>query len=377
MDITSQTQSAGTASKLAATTYPGRVSITLGGVARNMAETATRILSPLHTRSTPSPVKLVTPHGDDDFGLLLRTGLEHAGMRTDGLFVPSGNHRTAVCSLMIDDSGDLISGVADMDIGKAALTSTSTSVDVKSLLEFEAPRFVVFDGNIGQAHADELLKACRAYNASSETVRGSRPAVLTVFEPTSVAKSVTVLSHFAAAAADGTKKQPISFTTPNAVELDRIHAAALDYGLVDPTKIQPTRLASSVPSSVLPQTVLDKAHDLVQAGIFETVLLKVGRHGVVTIDASRAQHHPVPAGKVEVVNTTGCGDSFAGAFAASLFHLLAQSQGTRAVAGRSSPGDQLDLAVRVGQLAARRTLISTNAVGEGMEDLLLKQIRNT
>lgn len=375
VDITSQTQSAGTASKLAATTYPGRVSITLGGVARNMAETATRILSPLHTRSTPSPVKLVSPHGDDDFGILLRTGLEHAGMRTDGLFVPSGNHRTAVCSLMIDDSGDLISGVADMDIGKAALTSTS--VDVNSLLELEAPRFVVFDGNIGQAHADELLEACRAYNASGETVQGSRPAVLTVFEPTSVAKSVTVLPHFAAAAADGNTKQPISFTTPNAVELDRIHAAALDYGLLDPTKIQPTRLASSVPSSVLPQTALHKAHDLVQAGIFGTILLKVGRHGVVTIDTSRAQHHPVPAGKVEVVNTTGCGDSFAGAFAASLFHLLAQSQGTRAVAGRSSPGDRLDLAVRVGQLAARRTLLSTKAVGEGMEDLLHEQDRNT
>ena len=154
VDITSQTQSAGAASELAATTYPGRVSITLGGVARNMAETATRILSPLHTRSTPSPVKLVSPHGDDDFGILLRTGLEHAGMRTDGLFVPSGNHRTAVCSLMIDDFGDLISGVADMDIGKAALTSTS--VDVNSLLELEAPRFVVFDGNIGQAQASQF-----------------------------------------------------------------------------------------------------------------------------------------------------------------------------------------------------------------------------
>ncbi|KAI3481458.1 hypothetical protein L1887_56005 [Cichorium endivia] len=231
----------------------------LAVVARNMAETATRILSPLHTRSTPSPVKLVSPHGDDDFSILLRTGLEHAGMRTDGHLRALWQPQNGGFSKHLDSS--------------------------------------VFDGNIGQAHADELLEACRAYNASSETVQGSRPAVLTVFEPTSVAKSATVLPHFAAAAADGNTKQPISFTTPNAVELDWIHAAALDYGLLDPTKIQPTRLASSVPSSVLPQTALHKAHDLVQAGIFGTILLKVGRHGVVTIDISRAQHHPVPAGK--------------------------------------------------------------------------------
>ena len=40
------------------------------------------------------------------------------GMRTDGLFLME-SQRSAVCNMFLDDSGNLIGGVADMDIIEA------------------------------------------------------------------------------------------------------------------------------------------------------------------------------------------------------------------------------------------------------------------
>ncbi|SJX60004.1 uncharacterized protein SRS1_00842 [Sporisorium reilianum f. sp. reilianum] len=325
-----------------------------------MAETATRVLS----SSSPSPVKLISPHGNDDFGLLLRTGMQQAGMRTDGLFVPEGSVgecRTAVCSLMLDDAGDLISGVADMDIGHKALypRAGAEPEQLERLLASEAPEALVFDGNVGSEQAGELLRACEAYNG--DRGNNQRPKLLTLFEPTSIAKSTIVLQHYAEAKAKGLSSQPISFATPNAVELENIHKVSTQLGLT-PTLASSNSPATAIPSSVIDPATLSQAQALVTAGIFATILLKVGRHGVITIDVDNVKHHPIPAGEVKVVNTTGCGDSFAGAFTATLCHLLSKDN--------VKWFDAVDKAVEVGQRAARNTLASTKAVGDGMHLLL-------
>ena len=58
---------------------------------------------------------LVSPVGDDAFGQLLISQSSIAGMRTDGLIrVPAA--RTAVCNMVLDSSGGLTGGVADMDV---------------------------------------------------------------------------------------------------------------------------------------------------------------------------------------------------------------------------------------------------------------------
>ncbi|CDR88286.1 uncharacterized protein SPSC_04113 [Sporisorium scitamineum] len=325
-----------------------------------MAETATRVLS----FSATSPVKLISPHGNDDFGLLLRTGMEQAGMRTDGLFVPEGEgreSRTAVCSLMLDDAGDLISGVADMDIGHEALYPRvgGEGEELGRLLEAEVPEAVVFDGNIGSEQAGELLRACETYNAD----KNDESKLLTLFEPTSITKSTIVLHHFATAKAKGVATQPITFATPNAVELENIYEVSQQLGLT-PTLTSST--STTIPSSIIDPTTLSKAHSLVHAGIFATILLKVGRHGVIIVDADRIRHHPVPAGEVKVVNTTGCGDSFAGAFTATLCHLLSKD--------RAEWSEAVEKAVEVGQRAARNTLALTKAVGDGMHLLLREHL---
>ena len=225
------------------------------------------------------------------YWLLLRTGMQQAGMRTDGLFAADRNKRTAVCSLMLDDAGDLISGVADMDIGQTVLYP-DTNGGLAAMLEDESPVIVAFDGNIGSGQASELLTACEVHNGKGRS--HNRTTLMTLFEPTSVAKSTIVLSHFAESRSS--ERQAISFTTPNAVELEHIHAAAVDRGLL--VSLSPSTFSSNVPASVVEASTLAKARALVQAGIFATLLLKVGRHGVVTVDAERVRHHPIPADAV-------------------------------------------------------------------------------
>ena len=96
------------------TTTPGVVSLTSGGVGRNVAEAAHRILSSF-SKDLASSAVLVSPVGQDAFGKLLQSESERIGMRTDGLIEVTGA-RTAVCNMVLDSAGGLTGGVADMDI---------------------------------------------------------------------------------------------------------------------------------------------------------------------------------------------------------------------------------------------------------------------
>ncbi|KAG6885578.1 hypothetical protein C0993_012580 [Termitomyces sp. T159_Od127] len=110
-------------------TSPGTISLSLGGVARNVAEASHRILS---ARSSHISSMLVSPIGDDAFGRLLMEETMQFGMRADGFI--SSNRRTAVCNMFLDDEGDLIGGVADMDI---TTTLEAETVEFKLFLQME------------------------------------------------------------------------------------------------------------------------------------------------------------------------------------------------------------------------------------------------
>jgi pseudouridine-5'-phosphate glycosidase/pseudouridine kinase len=88
-------------------TFPGKVTTSLGGVARNLAEAAHRVFR------SPYDTLLVSAVGksDDVFGAVIRRKLDGLGMRTDGLVDSSTG--SGVCNMLLDDQGSLIGGVAD------------------------------------------------------------------------------------------------------------------------------------------------------------------------------------------------------------------------------------------------------------------------
>lgn len=110
-------------SLIKASTAPGTVRTSLGGVARNVAEAAHRTLQSLGSLNAPRRSLLVAPLGDDSFGTMIRRETESIGMRSDGLLLATSRglraathgaeHRSPVCNMLISASGDLIGGVAD------------------------------------------------------------------------------------------------------------------------------------------------------------------------------------------------------------------------------------------------------------------------
>ena len=98
-------------------TIPGVVQTSLGGVGRNVAEAAHRLLTP-SSPTQHTTVVLVSPIGKDIFGRMLTEEIARIGMRSDGL-MQMNNERSAVCNMVVDGTGDLVSGVADMAIIQA------------------------------------------------------------------------------------------------------------------------------------------------------------------------------------------------------------------------------------------------------------------
>lgn len=109
VDITSRSTLAA-----AESTSPGTVTLTIGGVGRNMAEAAQRHGS--SSKTHPSTA-LITVLGDDLLADTVRTELDAIGVvvQTVGKRCTAEPVRTPVCSLFLNREGSLVGGVADFD----------------------------------------------------------------------------------------------------------------------------------------------------------------------------------------------------------------------------------------------------------------------
>jgi pseudouridylate synthase / pseudouridine kinase len=88
-------------------TTMGSVSLSIGGVGRNVAEACHRL--------TPNgQTVLISPIGRDRFGDIITAETRGIGMRTDGFLHVRG--RTAAVSMSLDCNGGLLHGVADTGI---------------------------------------------------------------------------------------------------------------------------------------------------------------------------------------------------------------------------------------------------------------------
>jgi pseudouridylate synthase / pseudouridine kinase len=121
IDVISQpvVSSTAQAPDTAHSTHPGKVTFSSGGVARNIAEAAHRILS-TSGKTGPHEVLLVSPIGNDLPATLIIENARKLGMRTDGFLTTLDQSlRSAICNMHLDTTGNLAMGVADMAIVEA------------------------------------------------------------------------------------------------------------------------------------------------------------------------------------------------------------------------------------------------------------------
>ncbi|KAJ8296863.1 Pseudouridine-metabolizing bifunctional protein C1861.05 [Rhodotorula toruloides] len=356
------------------TTAPGTVSLTLGGVAGNVAGAAHSLLSD----TSKNEVMLVAPVADDLLGGVAKSGLAKRGMRDDGL-ISTSTSGTATCGILLDEKGDLLGGIADMGI--------ATELRGKEILEriqSASPKLVCFDGNLSQEAIADLVTHCLDRSIS------------TFFEPTSNAKALQLLRAL--------EKKPqlasilpatssyVSFSAPNIHELSHLyqHIAFSDHPLYnsapwfDHVTVPAHDLSLRLPKWVIDEGVAQMAVRLISTSLFGSLFIKSGSRGVLVVqrvsgvdnvaawsslpsrkgtvvvrssqpsEAIVLRHYPaLELDERQVGTVTGAGDNLAGAILAGLVRGL-------------SPfiPHELDRLVDVGQRAAVATLQSKEAVGD-------------
>lgn len=135
MDITAQAAPSTPSQSILHTTAPGKVTLSPGGVGRNIAEAASRLLPGGQVMLISAVGASSSDGGLDAFGTLLRHEMRTAGMRTDGLVPVAGAAAsTAVCNLVLGDQGGLIAGVAAMGVIESlSAEQASLSITVAGL----------------------------------------------------------------------------------------------------------------------------------------------------------------------------------------------------------------------------------------------------
>ncbi|KAG8925442.1 hypothetical protein FRC02_009685, partial [Tulasnella sp. 418] len=390
IDITAQAQ----ASSQSAThsTSSGSVTVTLGGVARNMAEAAHRSSGSRHE------TLLVSPVGDDAFATLLHQDMKAMGMRGDGLLHPtklSGSNavsrRTPVCNLVLDGEGSLVGGVADFEA-----MGTLNVNEVLSHIDPQNTRLVAIDGNV----SPDLLTGIIDHN--------NRNGILTWFEPTSLLKCgnifAAVRKEFEASPFP-LPSSPIAYASPNTLELTRMYEMARNEELMSSSRWWKTIDAFGLDSSYqtqlarLAQLPVHHKSDgsetlsfLVQDGIaqmavnllpfFQHLVVKCGHRGVFlafhaqsadsgswqTDIAQRRQiavttrtgqllvikhFPPITISATEIVSTTGAGDSLVGTLLSNIHMSNGQTFKSPEMAER---------AMKHAQIAAVASLRSSKSV---------------
>ncbi len=231
---------------VAADSNPGTVTISLGGVGRNIAHN----LALLGT-----DVRMLTAYGDDAHGQQVATSCASLGIDlSNALKVPGGT--TSTYLYLTDEKGEMALAVSDMEICKR-ITPAYLSEKLPLLNNAQV---VVADANISAESLVFLAENCTA------------PLFV---DPVSTVKAE--------------KLRPI---------LHKIHT------------LKPNRLEAELLSGVKIETLEDvktAAKKLMEMGIHR-MFISLGGDGVLAAMDGQMLHLPNIPGNM--VNTTGCGDAF-------------------------------------------------------------------
>ncbi|HEY6794382.1 MAG TPA: pseudouridine-5'-phosphate glycosidase [Kineosporiaceae bacterium] len=281
----------------AATSNPARASTSAGGVARNVAENLALL---------DVPVRLCSRVGADDAGQALLRDLARRGVDVRAVTVAPGES-TAQYVAVLDPAGDLVLGVAAMDV-----LGGITAADVDAAWP-AGGGWLLLDCNLG----GDVLAAALA--------RARQDATPVAVDAVSTPKVVRLARRVPAAALAG--------ITVLFCNLDESRALLSALGEPAPGEPPPALAAR-----------------LVAAGARSVVLTR-GADGVVIADA--AGPRCVAGRAADVIDVTGAGDALVAATLAALLR-----------------GDALDDAVRAGVVAASLTVATAATVRADLADAL-------
>ena len=225
---------------------PGELTVSAGGVARNIAENLAHL---------GTPCELITALGNDAWGQQLRQHCDSLGIGLSRSIV-SDEHRTSTYLSTHDNQGELITAINDM-----AILDCLSAKNLESRIELlKAANCWVIDANLPDSTLAFLFKHV-----------GDIPVWIDPVSTTKAARLTPYLSQ-------------ISGITPNLEE------AAILSGL------------EANGSDVAP--ILAK--QLHAKGVAK-VMITLGEHGAYTSNGEVADW--VPAKQIDVSNVTGCGDA--------------------------------------------------------------------
>jgi pseudouridine kinase len=232
---------------------PGRVRVTLGGVAHNTAKNLALL---------GADVTIVSAVGDDEFGRMIRNDLARAGVHVHNLMTVR-DCRTATWTGVLNARGDLAVGVFS---GEILATVTPKVVEEHAQTIADAD-LVALDATLSRATIDAIARIAHAYRV---------PLYL---NPASVARAQIVADCVG----------EFTLVTANALE------AGVLTGCTIASIDDATRAAKS----------------LIDRGV-QRAIVTLGAEGIVYADARGTRHEPaLPA---RIVDTTGAGDALAAMF---------------------------------------------------------------
>lgn len=249
------------------TSNAGRVTLSVGGVARNIAENLAR----LGARTT-----LISVVGDDSFARTIIEQTERAGVHTEMLVLD--DHTSAAYLALLDCDGQLYTALDDSQ----SLRQLTPEYLAEKLELIRSADVVFIDANLSRDSADLVLQTC------------ADARIPVCLEPVA----------YGLARRFRQRLNGIYLTTPNEREAEALTGIS----------VQSPRDATSA------------AKELVRLGV-DIAIITLARQGLVY--ASADEHGHIPALTAEVVDSTGAGDALAAAVVFGLMQGLPLDEAVR------------------------------------------------
>lgn len=242
------------------TSTAGNLTMSVGGVARNIAENLARL---------GADTTLIAAVGNDEFGRLIIHQTEEAGVDTNPVLIVEDDHSAAYLALL-DHEGLLHSALDDNKCARA-LTPDYISEHLPIITDAD---LVVIDANLARATADLIFATCAEHN------------IPVCFEPVA----------YGLAGRYRDRLNGLYLVTPNEREAEAL------------TGMQVTTPAEATAA----------AKELVRLGV-EIAIIALAREGLVYATAD--EHGHIPTLIREVTDATGAGDALV---AAVIFGLMSE-----------------------------------------------------